>query len=43
MPPASETAATSSGLEQGNIAPQISGTSIPKAPVSGVSSRVTAA
>jgi hypothetical protein len=29
MPPAADTAATSSGLEHGYIAPQISGTSMP--------------
>ena len=29
MPPAAETAATSSGLVQGYIAPQISGNSMP--------------
>ena len=39
MPPASEAAATSSGLEHGYIAPQISGTSMPSFRVSGVSSR----
>jgi len=38
IPPASETAATSSGLLHGYIAPQISGTSIPAWRVSGVSS-----
>src|SRR5688500_14616641 len=38
MPPASLTAATSSGLLQGYIAPQMSGTSMPACRVSGVSS-----
>ena len=39
MPPASETAATSSGLLHGYMAPQISGTSMPSWRVSGVSRR----
>src|SRR5438105_13862632 len=37
MPPACETAATSSGLEHGYMAPPISGTSIPASRVRGVS------
>ena len=36
IPPASDTAATSSGLLQGYIAPQTSGTSIPASRVRGV-------
>ena len=36
MPPAAETAATSSGLLHGYIAPQISGTSIPRRSLNGV-------
>src|SRR6185436_3656474 len=40
MPPASETAATSSGLLHGYIAPQISGTSMPSWRVTGVSRRL---
>src|SRR5688500_19253426 len=40
MPPASDTAATSSGLLQGYMAPQISGTSMPASRVSAVSRRV---
>jgi hypothetical protein len=39
IPPASDTAATSSGLLQGYIAPQMTGTSIPAWRASGVSSR----
>jgi len=39
MPPASEAAATSSGLLHGYIAPQMSGTSIPSWRVMGVSRR----
>jgi len=38
IPPASDTAATSSGFEHGYIAPQISGTSILASRVRGVSS-----
>src|SRR6476646_1192633 len=41
MPPASETAATSSGLLHGYMAPQISGTSTPSWRVTGVSSSDT--
>src|SRR5215218_2090905 len=40
MPPASETAATNSGLLHGYMAPQISGTSMPSWRVSGVSRRL---
>src|SRR5262245_14208326 len=36
MPPAADTAPTSSGLEHGYIAPQISGTSMPACSVRGV-------
>ena len=36
MPPASDAAATSSGLLHGYIAPQMSGTSMPACAVSGV-------
>src|SRR6476469_3994091 len=39
IPPASETAATSSGLLHGYMAPQISGTSMPSWRVKGVSRR----
>src|SRR5436305_1066370 len=42
MPPASETAATSSGLLHGYMAPQISGTSMPSWRVTAVSRRDTA-
>jgi len=42
MPPASETAATSSGLLHGYMAPQISGTSTPSWRVTGVSSGMRA-
>ena len=40
IPPASDAAATSSGLLHGYIAPQISGTSIPACAVSGVARAV---
>ena len=43
MPPASETAATSSGLLHGYMAPQMSGTSMPSWRVTEVSRRDTSA